>query len=204
MKTIRLLLLAITICFASSVKAQFYSSDRVYTYQYDYTDNDGIKSKSGNNIYVWINFQKDMMGYTSETSLTRVREKMVSSPGYYQDAARNNLARSWNEYNTRPTGQPTMGPARATVSLFKYCSDFSTGSKTTYRLVRAWACNSGNVYDWGGAGNYWSRLEWQTQCYTFSNDKSELIIWHTSNPDKRDYYKRIEESDLKPNTSFLY
>ena len=42
MKGLRFLLLVTTICLASGVKAQFYSSDQVYCYEYQYTTEDGI------------------------------------------------------------------------------------------------------------------------------------------------------------------
>lgn len=58
--------------------------------------------------------------------------------------------------------------------------------------------------NWNTSTAWWGKLRWQSRCWTFSNDKSELIVWSTSNSGNRDYYKRISVSDLKPNTDFLY
>ena len=192
-------------CATTVTKAQFYSSERVYVYKYEYTDNDGIKSKSNSDMYYWINFQNDMMGYTCTNSLSSIRKNLLENPEYYQNLARNNLAYNYNRYKSRPAGLPSMGPAQAIVTLTKYCSEYSTSSKTTYRRATARCCNTGDFLgDPFGSNNYWSKLNWNTQCYSFSNDKSELIIWETSDSDNREYYKRIEESELKPNTDFLY
>lgn len=194
----------ILLCASTVAKAQFYSSERVYVYKYEYTDNDGIKSKSKSGTYYWVNFQNDMMGVTWANSLSFIRQKLLENPEYYQDAARNNLATNYNCYKSSPAGLPSRGPAQATVTLIKYCSEYSTGSKTTYRSATARCCHTGNIWDTYGANNYWSKLNWDSQCYSFSSDKSEMIIWKTSDSGNRDYYKRIEESELKPNTDFLY
>lgn len=201
MKTTRWLLLAIMICFAASVKAQFPSSDRVYTYQYDYTDDDGIKykkaeDKGANRHYQWVCFQKDMMGRAEALRISYVRDNLRKNPNYYQDEARNDLASSYSRYKSGPGA--TGNWANSTVGMYKYYSEYSTGSKTTYRYAYAQS-NYNNPPHWGA-------LTWSTTCYTFSNDKSELIIWETRNPETRHYYKRIEESDLCPkaNMDFLY
>ena len=49
----------------------------------------------------------------------------------------------------------------------------------------------------------WGKLNWQTECYSFSRDRSELIIWTTSDSENRDYYKLVDVESLKPNTDFL-
>ena len=123
MKELRLLLLGLAICLASGVKAQFYSSESVYCYQYVKTVNDGISSKLNRTMFYFVNFQNDMMGCTTESSLQRVRQNLLENPDYYKDRAINNLAEAYNRYKNRPAGLPTMGPAQATVTLIKYCSE---------------------------------------------------------------------------------
>lgn len=201
MKTIRLLLLAITICFASSVKAQFYSSDRVYTYQYDYTDDDGIKYKKAEDKgearhYQWVYFQKDMMGKAEALRISYVRDNLRKNPNYYQDKARNDLASKYSKYKTGPSSDGS----ELFMGMYKYCSEYSSGSKTTYRYASARAQRGSSIW------LVWGQLGWDTTCYTFSNDKSELIIWDTRHPETRHYYKQVEESDLCPkaNMDFLY
>lgn len=176
--------------------AQFYSSETVYIYKYDHTENDGIKSKKGTEYYIWVNFQNDMMGQIMESDISRIRRNMLDNPSYYDDKARNDLASHYNEYKSRPS---FFGSALASVWLWKYCDDLSTGSKTTYRQMSANAKS-----DWNTSTAWWGELKWQNRCFTFSNDKSELIEWNMNNSEKRDYYKRISASDLKPNTDFLY
>lgn len=200
---ISLLLVLIT---SISACAQFSSSETVYCYKYEYTSNDGIRSKksSMSESYYFVNFQNDMMGYTSDSDLKRIRQRMLEDPSYYKDAARNNLANSYSRWKRSPAGEPTMGPAQATAEIIKYDPQYSKGSKYTYRYLRKYAQHSNNIWDTYGSQNYWSEPTWQSWCYTFSSDKSELIIWSTSDPENRDYYKRIYFSELTPNTDFLY
>ena len=92
MKVKRLLFLVMAICLASGVKAQFYSSESVYCYQYVKTINDGISSKLNRTMFYFVNFQNEMMGYTTASSLKYVRQKLLDNPDYYSDRAINNLA----------------------------------------------------------------------------------------------------------------
>lgn len=71
MKAKRILFLVMAICFASGVKAQFYSSESVYCYQYVKTINDGIASKLSRTMFYFVNFQNDMMGYTTAGSYAK-------------------------------------------------------------------------------------------------------------------------------------
>ena len=52
--------------------------------------------------------------------------------------------------------------------------------------------------------NYWSKPEWGDECWSFSRDRSEMIIWSLDDPDSRDYYKLIDASSLEANMDFLY
>ena len=188
----------------SNVKAQFASSETVYCYKYDHTSNDGIKSKKSNQSYYWVNFQNGMMGFKTDNYMKNIRQHLLENPSYYEDAARNNLANNYSRWESSPAGLPTLGPARATVYIYKYNPQYSTSSKETYRRLSKSACSTGSIWDTYGSGNYWSDESWGTTCYSFSTDHSEMIIWSTDNPEKRDYYRRIDESELKPNTDFLY
>lgn len=203
MKTKRLLFLVIAICLASGVRAQFSSSENVYCYEYSYTSNDGIKSKKSNTYYYFVNFQNDMMGYTNASDIKYIRQKLVETPTYYEDRARKNLASNYSNWKSSPAGRPTMGAARATASIIKYNSQYSTGSKYTYRTLSKSAQHTTSMMDPYLMHNTWSAETWGSQCYSFSTDRSEMIIWKTSDPENRDYYKRIDASKLRPNTDFL-
>lgn len=56
--------------------AQFASSETVYCYVYDYSDNDGIKSRIGASKEVYfVNFQNSMLGFYAASSLSSVQKK---------------------------------------------------------------------------------------------------------------------------------
>ena len=200
MKAIRLLFLVMALCLASGVKAQFYSSESVYCYQYVKTINDGISSKLNRTMFYFVNFQNEMMGYTTASSLKYVRQKLLENPDYYSDRAINNLAENYNKWKTQPS---LNGSAYNSVTLIKYCSDYSTSSKYTYRTASAHAQAHFQPGMFGGGYATWGSLSWGSKCYSFSRDRSELIIWTTSDSENRDYYKLIDANSLKPNTDFL-
>ena len=197
-------LLGILLCCSIEIYAQFYSSENVYCYQYEYTSNDGIKSKKSTTDYYFVNFQNDMMGYVAESDIEFLRRRLVENPTHYEDRARNDLAYNYSKWKSAPTGQPTIGPATAQAVIVKYCSQYSTGSKYTYRCARKYARHSGNPFDVYGQGNYWGKESWGSKCFSFSRDRSEMIIWSTDDPENRQYYKLVDASKLKPNTDFLY
>ena len=198
-----LLLFFMFFCISTAVKAQFSSSERVYYYQYVKTVNDGVTSKlSKPELYV-VNFQNEMMGYVTESALWQVKKHISENPNYYAERARKSLADAYNKYKSRPIGQPTIGLARAMVCLYKYYSDYSTSHKYTYRRASAYSCGTGSIFDAGGYGNYWSKLSWDSYCYSFSTDREELIVWKTTDSDNRDYYKLVEPESFRPNTDFL-
>ena len=185
----------ILFCLLSTVSyAQFYSSETVYCYQYDYTNDDGIKSKKSSNTIYFVNFQNDMMGITLD-SIEGVRKKMIEDKEYYNNCAIENLASSYREWKKSPVGLPY----RSTVSIKKYCSELSTNSKYTYRdwVKYAYAYYYPRQY-------YWSNPYWGNSCWSFSSDRKEMIIWSIDDPDNRDYYKLIDASSLELNLDFLY
>lgn len=198
------LFLFLAMVLSLSCHAQFTSSEQVYCYVYDYTINDGIKSKKNSTTYYFVNFQNDMMGYVTASGLKNIKQRLMEDPDYYNNAAINNLANSYSRWKRSPAGEPTMGPAQATAQIIKFNSQYSTGSKYTYQYIKKYAQNSGNIWDTYGSQNYWSDPKWQSNCYTFSRDRSEMIVWSTSDSENRDYYKKVDISNLIPNTDFLY
>lgn len=201
MKKLFLLFIFFLSCSSFSF-AQFASSETVYCYKYDYTINDGIKSTNGGNTYYFVNFQNDMMGVTWANNLNSIRENLVRDPDYYENLARNDLANNYEKWKRSPNGLPTRGPAQARANIIKYNPQYSKGSKYTYQTQIKYAIDSGYIFD-SIYNNHWSDPQWGNQCYSFSADKSEMIVWSTNDPDNRKYYKRIYISELKPNTNFL-
>lgn len=189
------MLACMTFGFALTARAQFYSSEQVYCYQYEKTVNDGISSKRGTDFY-FVNFQRNMMGLASETNLQRVRQKLLENPEYYSELAIKDLASGYNEWKTQPA---FSGSALACACIWLYCDEFSTSSKYTYRLQCKRAESNFNF----GPQAWWGKPYWESKCYSFSRDRSEMIIWKTSDPENRDYYKLVDVNSLKPNTDFL-
>ena len=86
----------------------------------------------------------------------------------------------------------------------KYDKSLSTAAKVTYR---DWE-SGGTTYDRYNnryvVSEGWGTIKgWNDWCYSFSFDKTEMIIWRYSNPNKRDYYKLIDPESLKSNYDFL-
>lgn len=200
MKTKRLILLSfLMIALTNAANAQFYSSVRVYCYQYEKTVNDGISSKlDGRTMFYFVNFQNEMMGYTTESSLQRIKQRLLEDPDYYADRAIKNLADSYNKYKSNPA---SLG-WETRVTLIKYYPEYSS-SKYTYRAANAEVLTNYNMMNVYMSYKYWSDLSWGAKCYTFSRDREELIIWNTSNSEKRDYYKLVNVDSIKPNMDFL-
>lgn len=171
------------------------SAQTVYAYLYDYTDNDGVKTKESSEEYVYfVSFYGD-----SEIGKSAVRKKDAYDKWYeYEKKAIDYIA----ETKAKSEKAPEQGPSFGTVCYYflKRYADFSTATKTTYRPWGAErTLNPRNL-------NYriWETEHWLDDsyyCYSISNDKSSLIIWSSS--PKRIYYKRITRSDLLPNIDFL-
>lgn len=189
-------------CFCSIAWAQFYSSERVYCYEYVETINDGIKSKERKGGLYFCNIQNDILGIISETK-ERVRVKLVDDPDHYNEAARNSVARNYRKWNSSPGHVPTMGPAQASVIIIKYYPQASTSSTYTYREAIKYAHSNMNFNAPYAATTYWGKEKWGNHCYSFSSDRRQLIMWSINNPNNRDYYKLIDPDDLLPNLDFL-
>lgn len=182
------LVLCSSICYA-----QFRSSEDVYCYRYEKTIEDGISSKSGEvkQIFIFVNFQNDMMGYAVESDIKRLRLNLSNNSDYYNDRARKNIA----ERNREWRGQPKVMGLGTTI--INYCSEYSTSSKYTYRYQSKTAI--GQL----GVSMYWSEPKWQEICFSFSKDRQELIKWDINDTEKRDYYKLFDAESTQPNLDFL-
>lgn len=185
--------------FVTNVYCQFYGGEDVYCFQYQYTNNDGIKSKKQQVRYYFVNFQKDMMAFYETYDIKRIRKNLMENSTYYEDAVRNKLAENYSNWKRAATFQdinPFYG--NTTVVIFKYNEEFSTYSKYTYRGYgkTAWSNQFPHAQ--------WGKPYWQDKCYTFAKDYSEMIIWSINDSENRDYFKLIDVSNLKPNTDFLY
>ena len=145
-----------------------------------------------------------MMGFSIQNDIKFIRRKLLEDSEYFNEKAINSLASSYNRWKSSPAGLPTMGPAAASATIIKYNPQYSSSSKYTYQSYSKFALHSGNIYDTYGSQNYWSKPKWGSRCYTFSVDRSEMIVWSTSDPENRDYYRLIDVNDLMPNTDFLY
>lgn len=98
-----------------------------------------------------------------------------------------------------------MGPASAYsyVSAYRYNSKNSSSKRYTYQLSRKYARQDINPYTYMPGTPYWTEPSWQNECFSFTLDKNEMIVWKTTDPGNRDYYKRVNISSIKPDTSFL-
>lgn len=181
---------------ASEVNAQFPNNENVYYYQYVKTVNDGITSKLDKPMLYVVNFQNNMMGYVVENNIKQARQRILENPDYYKDRAIENLAESYNKYKSK-----SPSSTLESVYLVRYSSQYSTSSKYTYRESKAYG-QHGNGF-WGSVFCRWSDLEWTRWCWSFSHDRSEMILWRTDDTENRDYYKLVDASSLKPNTDFL-
>ena len=135
-----------------------------------------------------------------DTSAKNVGKKLVDDPNYYDDLAIEDLAESYRKWKNSPSNQDFS------VYIYMYNGNFSTSSKYSYVQ-----CKKEKVIKWhffngfpSSSYNVWSDPKWQDRVYSYSIDKSELIIWSKSDTGNRDYYKRIDPSSLKPKTDFLY
>lgn len=207
MKGLRFLLLVTAICLASGVKAQFYSSDQVYCYEYQYTTEDGIKSEGSVGRIVFVNFQNNMAGIVFTTK-SEVASKGVS---YFEKEARNKLAQNNRKFNSNPANMHEQ------ADIIAYDSSNSSGSKYTYRRQTKYANMSYNGF---GVSVYWQKAFWNGDCYTFTSDRNEYVEWYVSAPQNkvnftfggspsdyttlRRYYKLIDANKLKPNVEDLW
>ena len=195
MKAKRFLLLVVAICLASGVEAQFYDSEQVYCYEYQYTFNNDVK-KDEDNPNPWIEFVLFKNGCMGEFRTTKndIREKGETS--YFEESVRKDFLSRYNKFNA---SSPAYG---IPPSMFVYDSSLSKGSTYTYRDQQH---NTRQLrYDsWLGIVYGWNGTSWKTKCYSFSTDKKEMIEWWTDSHWKN-YYKLVDANAYKPNTDFLW
>lgn len=179
----------------------FDSSQEVFCFQYVKTTNDGIISKRKDyNEIVFVNFQKDMMGKSYFSSAKSVGIKMIEDPTYYDNLAREDLVNNERIWNSSPSSED----AKYGVTIYKFNSEYSTDSKYSY--IEYYKQNE-SYWEMdrfiGHSANRWLSPKWRDRVYTFSIDRSEMIVWSKSDPENIDYYKRIDPHSLKPNLDFL-
>lgn len=185
----------------------------VYAFKYDYTDNDGIKSKESgliNQVY-FVTIQNNCLGIHSYSNAD-IYDKWDN---LCQEAI-NNLSKNYRLSRQSPSNIMDV------YFLVRYCSEYSTSYKTTYRSCGAkpQVTVSNYGYYGGRLTGQWENEVWRSNCYTLNNDKSQLILWqvpggtvgyfdsyfNSSGGDysTKRYYTRITRSSLRPNTDFLY
>ena len=196
MKATRLLFLALAICLASGVRAQFSDSEQVYIYEYQYTINSsGVKTGEDNpNPQVYLIYFKNgcLVGWSS--SKNEMREKGGIS--YFEEKVRKKFAEDYNKFYGSPQSTYGFPP-----TIFAFDNSLSKGDTYTYRqqkhyLRQAGVNFSGIIWQWNGTS-------WESQCYSFSIDKKGMIIWFTGK-DFRHYYKLMDANAYKPNTDFTW
>ena len=169
------------------------SAQTVYAYLYEYTDNDGVKTKQSSynlNGVNFVYFNGDMIGVSCVSE-----DYAYDGWNEYEKKAINDINSNISESKCSP-GYPTD-----TYGFYKYSSDYSTSNAKTYRWYGAKAYFAGftpysvSPYRWGSPS--WGSILW-----SISYDKNKLIIWFLDKNERR-YYKRITRSDLRPNTDFL-
>lgn len=208
MKGKRLLFFAMAACLANFANAQFSSSEKVYCYEYQYTTEDGIKSQDNEGRVLFVNFQNSMIGLVAATK-TEVASKGVS---YFENEARNNLAKNYREFNSNPTNSDSQ------ADIYIYDNANSTNSNYTYRRKTKFATVNVN-YNLYSVYTAWNQEFWNGNCYTFSSDRNNLVVWYLSIPQSkfnfsygptpnytslRYYYKVIDANKLKPNVDDLW
>lgn len=192
----------------SNIYAQFIGGTDVYIYKYDHKEQDGILSNNDTPYYYFVNFQKNMMGFYRESNLATIRQNLSNDTNYYNEKARNDLAQRYSNVTAK-------SPGGGYTSIYEYQSGYSTTSKYTYRehehktvlkddVAYMPVGFSGFFYNTGTYTRYWGDWTWNSQCYSFSIDKSTMIIWDINTSGTRYYYKRIQSEDLQPDIDFLY
>ena len=135
------------------------------------------------------------MGFTDAANSTLVESNLE----YYNKRALENYNNDYKKWktNTRPRGRNSFTISR----IYKLDTSLSTSTYHTYRCLEKKSLSKpfrGQAI----VENYWGEPQWRESCFSFSTDKSQLIIWNTSNPSYRSYYKLVQPDT--PNIDFLY
>ena len=135
------------------------------------------------------------MGFTNAANSTQVGSNLE----YYNKRALENYN---NDYKKWKTNTPPWDSNSFTIShIYKLDTSLSTSTNHTYRWLEKKALSKpfrGQAI----VEYYWGEPQWGELCFSFSTDKSQLIIWKTSNPSYRSYYKLVQPDT--PNIDFLY
>jgi len=207
------LLFVVLAGFTSKSNAQFSSSETVYCYQYVKTDDNGVSSKVDRFEIIFVNFQKDLMGYTTVRKAKDAGLKLQQDADFYKDKTLEHLALQWRNWNLSYSQDEIFerffrnaskyGNTMHEVEAYHYNSSYSSSNKYTYQLCKKRFKTNGSYY------THPYELDENTihftngTCYTFSSDRSQLIIWKPQNTNVRHYYKLIDSNSLKPNLDFL-
>ena len=196
----RILFLVMAMCLTGVVKAQFSSSSRVYCYEFAYTDDNGMKSQTfSDEPYYFIAFNNGCMGY-AKTNRSDLQNKVFN--GTVRSLEENAISNAKTIEKSPSFGYNGWG-TNESQTVYKYDRNYSPGSKYTYRENLRYVVISG--YGWGGSPiKNWGVWNERERCFTFSSDRKEMIRWNTSNPGRREYFRLIDASSVKPNTDFLY
>ena len=197
----RLLFLALAICLASGVKAQFSDSEQVYIYEYQYTINsNGVKTgeDNPNPSIEFVIFKKGCIGGYIGWGETKNSVRGKGGTSYYEEKSKEEFAKRYNRFYA---SSPDAADAMLGASLFVYDNSLSNVSTYTYRKQKHYAAMSGIYY--GQVVYRWTTFSWDTDCYSFSTDKKEMIRWWTDK-DFRHYYKLMDANAYKPNIDILW
>lgn len=183
--------------------AQFSGSSEVYAYEYEYTNHDGIRSRTSQPEIIFVNFQNGIMDFVKD-SRRNVERNLTSNPEYYYDKVLNSVGQTYDKWSAGPRW--VQFPSQfnnGSVSAYVYNSDTSTYNTYTYRRLTKSLFMSGHSSPWGWVSELQPRESLGNTCYSFSSDRTSLIIWDVSQRGKRHYYRKVSISELKPNLDFL-
>lgn len=185
------LLFVVLAGFTSQSNAQFASSNEVYCYQYVKTVEDGVTRNTPN-----YGIKEELLfGYIPATTRSEDYEF------YFVVFQGNRIAFRHIEDVTKYRSIVLTEPDYFSFNGVKGQMDYDINTnQIDYRYNQAASTSSKYTYEKYAFRSTWKG--WQGSCYSFSLDKSEMIIWYPSR-DIRIYYKRINPNSLKPNLDFL-
>lgn len=181
------LLFVVLAGFTSKSNAQFASSNEVYCYQYVKTVDDGVTTYNPN--YAKKTDGPEYSRCDEELYFVIFQGERMAYRECVDVAKYRSLSVSQPDYFSFNgiKGRMDFDINRNQVD-YRYNQSASTSSKYTYQ---EYAFRS----NWKG---------WQNICFSFSLDKSEMIVWSPgSKTGCRFHYKRIDVNSIKPNLDFL-
>lgn len=181
------MLACMTLGFALTAKAQFSSSNEVYCYQYVKTVENGVTSYNPN--YVKKTKGPEYSGQDEELYFVIFQGNRIAYRQVVDVAKYHSLLLTKPDFLSFNGIKEHLDYDINTNQVdYRYNPAASTSSKYTYQ---GYAFRS----NWKG---------WQGTCFSFSLDKSEMIIWFPeSKTGCRYHYKRIDVNSIKPDLDFL-